>query len=125
MRQVWRCYSVTSSMMYLKRDVFADSFEEAEAQYTLLGNNIFVWAEPIEDSEAAIGDKPSKDRIKQRLQELGKIPLDSDLTIRPQTLVAKPGPRKPAPAIPPEIHATKPFDPVAAWEAVKALSKGS
>lgn len=35
------------------------------------------------------------------------------------------GPRKPVPALPPEAHATKEFDPNAAWDAVVALSKGN
>lgn len=47
------------------------------------------------------------------------------VTVGNPTLTGKVGPRKPTPAIPPEIHSSKPFDPVAAWEAVKALSKGS
>lgn len=37
---------------------------------------------------------------------------------------AKPGPRKPPPALPPEIHRTVKFDPVAAWEATKIAAKG-
>jgi hypothetical protein len=40
------------------------------------------------------------------------------------TVLRQPGPRKPAPAIPPEAHSTAPFDAEAAMEAVRALCKG-
>lgn len=48
----------------------------------------------------------------------GKVEIDTT------TPVILPGPRKPVPALVAEIHNTKVFDAVSAWEATKIAAKG-
>lgn len=110
----WRVYSYCASTdMYFTQSVEATSLENAKAAYELAGMYTFVWAEPLSSSPNRFD---SSDSIKAWLRY-------NDVLDRVPPPVAKTaGPKKPTPAIPPEVwHKAPDVDTTDYMAAVRAM----
>ena len=128
----WRCYSVERypghPPIYMTKSVEASDLASAQNQYSIYGVYEFIWAEPLAESQSwfakhgGFGFIPRSADIVERLKAAGFL-------FAPETLrdyeTIQPGPRKPVPAVPVEVHSNKEFDANAAWDATRALCRGS
>lgn len=112
---------------------YADTLDAAIAQFNkIMGNTyVAVAAEPHDDYASAAASKFGGFALyESRYRHLRPgvwppVPWCASTPTPPPAAVATPGPRKPPPVLPPEVHHTATFDAEAAMAAVRALSKGT
>jgi hypothetical protein len=125
MKKTWIVYMVTNDGRYNFRRIEAESYADAQQVYSVVGLNIFVWAEPLDKCplNAAIG--LSHKQIEDRLKAAGRLVVCTDAKVTNAALSRTSGPRKPIPIIVAEVHNATPVDADRAWAAVVAACKGT